>query len=73
MSSNAFSNHFVGRYRISMLHINLVFIYTRTTFVSEILLVLRHSLVQFLPHLLLHKYHVISMKYFVDVTLFIPK
>ena len=42
-------------------------------FVPEILLVLRHSLVRFLPQLLIHKYHVLSMKYFVDVTLFIPK
>ena len=30
------------------------------------------TLVRFLPHLLMHKYHVLSMKYFVDVTLLIP-
>ena len=40
---------------------------------SEILLVLRHPLVRFWPHLLMHKYHVLSMEYFLDVTLFIPK
>ena len=56
------------------LHINLIFIYTLTALVSEIiLLVLRHSLVRFRPHLLMYKYHVLSMKYFVDVTLFILK
>ena len=32
-----------------------------------------YSFVRFLPHLLMVKYHVLSMKYFVDVTLFIPK
>ena len=46
--------------------------YTLTAFVSEILLVLRHSLVLFLPHLLMLLYHVLSMKYFEDVALFIP-
>ena len=40
---------------------------------SEILLVLRHPLVRFRPHLLMHKYHVLSMEYFLDVTLFIPR
>ena len=51
------------------LHINLIFIYTLTALVSEIiLLVLRHSLVRFRPHLLMYEYHVLSMKYFVDVT-----
>ena len=35
MSSNALSNHFEGRYRIS----ELVFVYTLAAFVSEILLV----------------------------------
>ena len=40
---------------------------------SEILLVLRHPLVRFWPHLLMHKYHVLSMEYFLDVTLFTPK
>ena len=47
--------------------------YTLTAFVSEILLVLRHSLVLFLPHLLILLYHVLSMKYFEDDALFIPK
>ena len=47
--------------------------YTLTAFVSEILLVLRHSLVLFLPHLLMLLYHVLSMKYFEDVALFTPK
>ena len=47
--------------------------YTLTAFVSEILLVLRHSLVLFLPHLLMLLYHVLSMKYFQDVALFTPK
>ena len=46
--------------------------YTLTVFVSEILLVLRHSLLLFLPHLLMLLYHVLSMKYFEDVALFIP-
>ena len=32
-----------------------------------------YSFVRFLRHLLMVKYHVLSMKYFVDVTLFIPK
>ena len=32
-----------------------------------------YSFVPFLPHLLMVKYHVLSMKCFVDVTLFIPK
>ena len=46
--------------------------YTLTAFASEILLVLGHSLVLFLPHLLMLLYHVLSMKYFEDVALFIP-
>ena len=67
MGSNAFSDHFEGRYRISEFsHVNLVFIYTLTAFVS-------YSFVRFLPHLLMVKYDVFSIKYFVDVTLFIPK
>ena len=40
---------------------------------AEILLILRHPLVRFRPHILMHKYHVLSMKYFLDVTLFITK
>ena len=47
--------------------------YTLTAFVSEILLVLRHSLVLFLRHLLMLLYHVLSMEYFEDVALFTPK
>ena len=46
-----------------------VYLHTQTAFVSEILLVRTG----FLPHLLMVKYRVLSMKYFVDVTLFIPK
>ena len=47
------------------------FIYPFTAFVSEILLVLRQSFVRFRPHLLMYKYHVLSMEYFVDITWFI--
>ena len=45
-----------------------IYLHTLTAFVSEILLV--HTI---LPHLRMVKYHVLSMKYFVDVTLFTPK
>ena len=74
MSSNAFSNHFVGGYRISECRTSTwylsVFIQTLTVFLSEILLVLRRSLGRFL----MHKYHVLSVKYFVNITLFVlPK
>ena len=50
-------------------HINLVFIYTLWLLLYQ----KSYSLVRFLPHLLMVKYHVPSMKYFLDVTLFIPK
>ena len=41
---------------------------------SEILLVsiVTLSLARFLPYLLMYKYHVLTMEYFVNVTLFIP-
>ena len=45
-----------------------IYLHTLTAFVSEILL--DHTI---LPHLLIVKYHVLSMKYFVDVTLFTLK
>ena len=44
-------------------------LHTMTVFVSEILLVRTG----FLPHLLMVEYNVLCMKYFVDVTSFIPK
>ena len=69
MSSNAFSDHFEGRYRISEFR-------TSTWYLSTHSLLLHrksYSFVRFLPHLLMVKYHVLSMKYFVDFALFIPK
>ena len=69
MSYTVFSNHFVVGYRISEVrswYLHLLLLYRKS-------LVLRHSLVRFPPHLLMDKYHVLSMKYFVDVTLCIPK
>ena len=69
MSSNAFSNHFEGRYRISEFRTSTWYLFTH----SLLLYRKSYSFVRFLPHLLMVKYHVLSMKYFVDVTLFIPK
>ena len=40
------------------------FIYTFTAFVPEIVVILRQSFVRFRPHLLMYKYHVLSMEYF---------
>ena len=69
MSSNTFSNHFsAGGYRISECRTSSWYFYTLTAFVSEIWLVLRHSRVRFRPRLRMHKYHVLSMTYFLDVT-----
>ena len=56
-------NHFVVGYRIFEV---------RTWYLHSLLLYWK-SLVRFLPHLIMDKYHVLSMKYFVDVTLFVPK
>ena len=49
--------------------LGILYLHTLTAFVSEMLLVRTG----FLPHLLMVKYHVLSMKYFVDFTLFVPK
>ena len=70
ISSNAF---FFLWEDIESLNFAHQFIYTFTAFVSEILLVLRQSFVRFRPHLLMYKYNVLSMEYFVDITWFIPK
>ena len=61
MSSNAFSDHFEGRYRISEFRTSTWYLFTH----SLLLYRKSYSFVRFLPHLLMVKYHVLSMKYFV--------
>ena len=67
MNSNAFSNHFEGRYRISELRISTWYLFSHSPLLYR---KSQYSFVRFLPDLLMVKYHVLSMKYFVDVTLF---
>ena len=69
MSSKAFFNHFEGRYGISEFRTSTWYLFSH----SPLLQRKSYSFVRLLPHLLMVKYHLLSMKYFVDVTLFIPK
>ena len=70
MSFTVFPNHFVVGYRIFEVR---TWYLPVSAVVSEISRFADLSLLRFLPHLLMDKYHVLSMKYFVAVTLFVPK
>ena len=75
LGKNSFQNHFLGGYRNSTCHASIwnFNIYTLAVFVLEIFNTCFAALtiVSFLLHLLMHKYLVLSSKYFVDITLFI--
>ena len=75
LRKNSFQNHFVGEYRNSTCHASIwnSNIYTLAVFVLEIFNTRFAALtiVSILLHLLMHKYLVLSTKYFVDISLFI--
>ena len=75
LRKNSFQNHFVGGYRNFTCHASIwnFNIYTLAVFVLEIFNTRFAALtiVSILLHLLMHKYLVLSTKYFVDISLFI--
>ena len=75
LRKNSFQNHFVGGYRNFTCHASILNfnIYTVAVFVLEIFNTRFAALtiVSILLHLLMHKYLVLSTKYFVDISLFI--
>ena len=75
LRKNSFQNRFVGGYRNFTCHASIwnFNIYTLAVFVLEIFNTRFAALtiVSILLHLLMHKYLVLSTKYFVDISLFI--